>query len=253
MAFIEPKRVEILGVPVDCLTMEAALERVDNLVTGNKPAAIIAVNSEKVIRAKKDPKLLKQLTNAGLLIPDGIGIVWAARILGLGYMERVPGSDLMPRICERTVQKDHKLFLFGGSPAVNEQAVAVLRARYPGIQIVGNQHGYINKEDIPNLIKNINHSGAEILFVALGSPSQEQWIASHLSKLNVKICQGVGGTFDVISGYVARAPAIIRKTNLEWLYRVIVQPRKLPRAILNIKFAYLVITEKARRMTRQVI
>jgi N-acetylglucosaminyldiphosphoundecaprenol N-acetyl-beta-D-mannosaminyltransferase len=241
---MKPKRVEILGVPVDCLTMSTALDTVDSLIKGDKAGAIVAVNPEKVIRARGDPIFLKQLQAAELLIPDGIGVVWAARLLGLCHMERVPGSELMPAICERAAQKGYKVFLFGARPDVNERAVAVLRGRYPGIQIVGNHHGYVGAEQIPDLIKKINASAAQILFVALGSPEQERWMAKYLLQLDVKVCQGVGGTFDVIVGTVKRAPAIFLKMNLEWLYRLIAQPRRAFRQTALPKFAYQVLAYK---------
>ena len=241
---MKPKRVEILGVPVDCLTMTTVLDIVDSLIRGDKPGAIMAVNPEKVIAAREDPIFLKQLQAAELLIPDGIGVVWAAHILGLCHMERVPGSELMPAICERATQKGYKLFLFGARPEVNEQAVAMLRDRYLGIQIVGNHDGYVGAEQMPGLIKEINASGAQILFVALGSPKQERWMAKHLSQLNIKVCQGVGGTFDVIVGTVKRAPAVFLKMNLEWLYRLIAQPTRTSRQTALPKFAYQVLAHK---------
>ena len=244
MDVMTPKRVEVLGVPVDCLTMQTALDAVDTALQSDKPTSIVAVNPEKIIRAQSDPEFMKQLTSAGLLIPDGIGVVWAARLLGLGNMERVPGSELMPAICGLAAQKGYPLFLFGGRPEVNQRAVEFLRRRYPSIRIVGNEHGYIGKEDFPDLIESINDSGAKILFVALDSPKQEQWIADHLSKLRVQVCQGVGGTFDVIAGTVRRAPVIFRKMYLEWLYRLVAQPNRIMRQTALPKFACQVLVYK---------
>ncbi len=239
---MKPKRIEILGMPVDCVVMQSALDYVETLLKGNKAASIIAVNPEKVIKARKESILLKAIQNAGLLLPDGIGVVWGTRLLKLGKMERVAGADLMPAFCERATEKGYKIFLFGAKPQVNEQAVAVLRARYPGIQIVDHHHGYVSKEQMPTLIKQINDSKAEILFLALGSPHQEIWMAEYLSQLeNIKVCQGVGGTFDVVAGIVQRAPAFIRKLSFEWLYRLISQPSRLIRQTALPKFAYQIL------------
>ena len=196
------------------------------------------------MKAKNDSFLLEQLRGAGLLIPDGIGVVFAARLLRLGRMRRVPGSELMPAICERASRKGYRIFLFGGSPDVNRWTGEVLRARYPGLRIVGQQHGYLKEEEMAGLVERINASGAEILFVALGSPKQEIWMARYLPQLSVKVCQGVGGTFDVLSGRVKRAPLFFRKMHLEWFYRLASQPKRLIRQTALPKFVWLVFREK---------
>jgi N-acetylglucosaminyldiphosphoundecaprenol N-acetyl-beta-D-mannosaminyltransferase len=239
-----PKRIEVLGVPVDCVNMSQSLECVDHMMAGNKAEAVIAVNPEKVIKAQGSPVLLARLRQAGLLIPDGIGLVVAARVLGLGRMERVPGSELMPAICERAARKGYRIFLYGAAPDVNRKAREVLAERYPGIQIAGGRDGYVKDDEMPNLVEEINASGAQILFVALGSPRQELWMEKYLPQLNVKVCQGVGGTFDVIAGKVKRAPLIFRKMQLEWFYRLASQPKRLLRQTALPKFVSQVIRKK---------
>lgn len=239
-----PKRIEILGVPLDCVNMEQSLDTVDLMIKGDKPQTVIAVNPEKIIKAQTDPSLLKFLNESGLLIPDGIGAVVAAKLLSNESMSRVPGAELMPAICERSVSKGYKLFLLGASPEVNSSAVSVLKSMYPGINIVGNQHGYYTESELPDLIKRINNSQTDVLFIALGSPAQELWMEKHLSQLNVKVCQGVGGTFDVLTGNVKRAPLIFRMLNLEWFYRLASQPKRFFRQTALPKFVYLVFKKK---------
>jgi len=239
-----PQRIEILGVPLDCVDMAQSLDIVDDLIHKKARKPIIAINPEKIIKARKDLKLLNFLQSAGLLIPDGIGAVLAARILFGKKLSRVPGSELMPAICQRSVEKGYKIFLLGAAPNVNEKAVDVLEKNYKNIQIVGNQHGYFSKDELPRIVKTINASGADILFIALGSPRQEQWIEENLPKLNIKVCQGVGGTFDVIAGNVKRAPILFRKIHLEWLYRLLSQPKRLLRQTALPKFIYLVFRQK---------
>lgn len=252
-----PQRIEILGVPTDCIDLAAALDWVEKRIgnglpdEGRKPSAVIAVNPEKVIKAQSDPFLLELLRGAGLLIPDGIGVVFAARLLRLGKMKRVPGSELMPAICQRAAQKGYRIYLFGGSPEVNQATGEVLRARYPGLRIAGAQHGYLKEEQMGELIDRINASEAEILFVALGSPKQEIWMARYLPQLSVKVCQGVGGTFDVLSGRVKRAPLLFRKIHLEWLYRLLSQPKRLIRQTALPKFAWSVLRKKIRGVARR--
>lgn len=241
---MKPQRVEILGVPVDCVTMAQAVQWVETTLASDQPRSVIAVNPEKVMKANQDPELLARLQKAGLLIPDGIGVVFAVRLLGLGKIERVPGSELMPKLCELAANKGYKVFLFGANQEVISQAAQVLLQRYPGLNIVGTQHGYVKEEEMPSVITAINRSQAELLFVALGSPKQELWMTQYLPALNVKVCQGVGGTFDVIAGRVKRAPLAFRLVHLEWLYRLLSQPSRILRQTALPMFAFRVLCRR---------
>jgi len=241
---MKPTRIELLGVPVDCLSMNEALSHVDHMLGSSKPQTVIAVNPEKIMTARKDPFLLEFLQFSNLLIPDGIGVSLAARILGLGRTERVAGSDLMPNICELAARKGWPVFIFGATPLVNRRAVLRLQRRYPGIQIAGHHHGFVKKADMPALIESINTSGAKILFVALGSPRQERWIAEHLPQLKVKVCQGIGGTLDILAGNVKRAPKKWRNAHLEWLYRLMANPQRVFRQLALPHFAYLIFKQR---------
>jgi N-acetylglucosaminyldiphosphoundecaprenol N-acetyl-beta-D-mannosaminyltransferase len=247
---LSEKRIELLGVPVDCVTMNEAVDRAEAMIKREQPSVILAVNPEKVMRAQQDEKLLNLLRSAALLIPDGIGVVIAARILGLGRAERVPGSELMPKLCEKAVSRGYTVFLFGASEEVNRQAVIVLRNQYPGIHIIGSHHGYVSEKEMVGVIAHINECQPDLLFVALGSPSQELWMARYLPLLKVKICQGVGGTFDVVAGKVKRAPLLFRAIHLEWFYRLLSQPSRIVRQTALATFAYQVL--KTRFMRRSV-
>lgn len=238
------ERVDILGVPVDLVDFESALARVDEMLKLDGCGYIAAVNPEKVIRASDDPRILQTLKNAALLIPDGIGVVLAARILGIGIMGRVPGSELMPAICEKAAREGRSIFLFGASLSVNSEVARVLPIKYPNLRIAGNRDGYVTESDMPALIEEINQSGAEILFVALGSPKQEFWMADNMPRLKVKVCQGVGGTFDVIAGKVKRAPLIFREMHLEWFYRLASDPRRISRQVALPRFAWFIMQRK---------
>ena len=240
-------RVEILGVPVDRVTMSEALDCVESMIKRQLPSIILAVNPEKVIRAQQDEQLLDLLWSADLLIPDGIGVVMAARILGLGRAKRVPGSELMPKLCESAASKGYTVFLFGASEEVNRQAVTVLQDRYPGIRIVGSHHGYVPDKKMPIVIADINKCQPDLLFVALGSPYQEQWMARYVPFLKVKVCQGVGGTFDVIAGRVKRAPLLFRAIHLEWFYRLLSQPSRIFRQTALPVFVYQILKSKFTR------
>jgi N-acetylglucosaminyldiphosphoundecaprenol N-acetyl-beta-D-mannosaminyltransferase len=241
---VNRRRIDILGVPVDCVTMSGTLDVVEEMLRGDRAQAVAAVNPEKVIRARREPLLMQSLQRTALLIPDGIGIVLAARLLNLGRMDRVPGSELMPEICRLAARKGFGIFLFGGSSEINRQTERVLRTRYPGIRIVGREHGYHPEDAMPQIIQRINASGADILFIALGTPKQEFWIDRHLPELRIKVCQGVGGTFDVIAGRVKRAPLLFRKMHLEWFYRLTSQPKRMLRQTALPQFAFQVLRKR---------
>jgi N-acetylglucosaminyldiphosphoundecaprenol N-acetyl-beta-D-mannosaminyltransferase len=150
----------------------------------------------------------------------------------------------MPAICELAARKGYPVFLFGAALDVNRKAREVLAERYPGIRIVGGRDGFVKEGDMLNLIDEINASGAQILFIALGSPRQELWMEKYLPQLNIKVCQGVGGTFDVIAGKVKRAPLIFRKMQLEWFYRLASQPKRLLRQTALPKFVVQVFKKR---------
>jgi N-acetylglucosaminyldiphosphoundecaprenol N-acetyl-beta-D-mannosaminyltransferase len=244
---MRPQRIEIFGVPVDCITMDEAVDFAESMVNGQHSCAILAVNPEKVVRAQQDKSLLAQLRNAALVIPDGIGVVFAARLLGFSCTERVPGSELMPLLCQRAAFKGYRVFLFGASQDVILRTAQVLQQRFAGLKIVGAQHGYVKEDDMPAMISRINATQADVLFVALGSPKQEEWIARYLPELKVKVCQGVGGTFDVIAGRVKRAPSLFRAIHLEWFYRLLSQPSRIFRQTALPMFAYQVLKSKFSR------
>jgi N-acetylglucosaminyldiphosphoundecaprenol N-acetyl-beta-D-mannosaminyltransferase len=160
---------------------------------------------------------------------------------------RVPGSELMPCLCELAARKGYGVFIYGSREEVSREAAKKLVQRYPGLRISGRADGYLKEEEMPALVQQINTSGAEILFVALGSPKQEQWINKWLPQLNVKICQGIGGTLDTIVGTVKRAPAVFCRFGLEWFYRLITDPKRISRQIVLPVFAWMVIKEKLLR------
>lgn len=235
---MKPKRIDILGVPLDCVTMESAVDYADSIIREKRSGAILAVNPEKVIHCLDNGAFLEMIKAADLLIPDGIGVVLAAKMRGETSIERVPGSELMPNLCKLAAQKGYSVFLFGAKPEVNDMTVRTLGARYPGLRIVGHQHGYLEAGDMDDLADRISSLSPDLLFVALGSPRQEQWIMEYLPRMDVRVCQGVGGTFDVICGNVRRAPRMFRSLHLEWFYRLVTNPRRLVRQTALPRFVW---------------
>jgi N-acetylglucosaminyldiphosphoundecaprenol N-acetyl-beta-D-mannosaminyltransferase len=225
-----PERIKILDTPVDLVDMAGALDFVDHYVaSASKPGYILAVNPEKVYALRENPFLKDFFQDAALLIPDGIGMVCAMRLLAGKKVFRVPGADLMQQICARSVGKGHRIFIYGASEEVNRGAVEELQRRYPGINIVGRANGYVKPEEMDALVERINGAGTDILFVALGSPRQEEWLYAHLPKLKLKLAQGIGGTLDTITGHVKRAPQVFQALGLEWFYRLASQPSRAGR------------------------
>jgi N-acetylglucosaminyldiphosphoundecaprenol N-acetyl-beta-D-mannosaminyltransferase len=169
----------------------------------------------------------------------------AAKFLYGVALKRIPGVEFMHDICNLAAKKKKSIFLYGSREVVNRAAAAALRLKYPQLRIAGRSHGYVTESEMPNLVQRINHSGAEVLFLALGSPRQEKWFASHALELsNVKVCQGIGGTLDTIAGNVRRAPALWQKWSIEWLYRLLCEPKRLRRQKVLPVFVFQVIMTK---------
>lgn len=231
------KRTSILGTPVDCVDMVLALQSIDEYIQEAKqPGTVLAVNPEKVYALRENQFLKDFFTKATILIPDGIGIVMAMRLQGHAAT-RVPGADLMTEICTMASKRGYRIFIYGAKEEINRGAVERLNNIYPSLQIVGRANGYIAEENMGKLINQINESHADILFVALGSPRQEEWMYKYLQQLKtVRICQGVGGTLDTIVGNVKRAPRFMQHLNLEWFYRLIQQPTRAKRQLKLISF-----------------
>jgi N-acetylglucosaminyldiphosphoundecaprenol N-acetyl-beta-D-mannosaminyltransferase len=243
-------RIDVLGLQIDCVDMEGAVRRAAGFIDSGKHAhLVLAVNPEKVIAAREEPALAEVLRESDLSIPDGIGVVVAARMLGGRGIRRVASSDLMPELCGLAAQRGWPIYLYGASEEVNSRAADALRARYPGLTVAGRSNGYVEPGNMEHLIADINASGAKLLFVGLGSPRQELWMRQYRRALTtVRVCQGVGGTLDVIAGRVKRAPSGWRAVHLEWLYRLISEPARIKRQSRLPIFIWHVLKAKARRL-----
>lgn len=232
----------ILGVDVsrdnyDTLTAKL-LRKMDN----REKAFIVAINPEKIIKAQEDESLRQLLNRADFQIPDGIGVILASKFKGGQIRERVTGIDMMLKLCEAAAKNGKKIFMYGGKPGRAEEAKVKLEEMYPGIQIVGTQDGYEKNQQI--VFDKINQSQADIIFVALGSPAQENWIVANKEHLYPSVYQGVGGSFDVISGRIERAPESFQKLGLEWLYRLMKEPWRIKRQAVLPLFLIRAITSK---------
>ncbi|MBQ9992677.1 MAG: WecB/TagA/CpsF family glycosyltransferase [Firmicutes bacterium] len=224
---------EILGSRVDNVNMQDSLCLIEQFIREKRMAHIVTLNAEIAYIAQSDEKLQNIINNAALVTPDGTGIVWAAQTLGDPVSERVAGVDLMEQLCKQAAEKGHKVFLLGAEDGVARDAAAALQKKYTGLEVCGTYHGFFLKEEtgLAGVITMIEDSGADILFVAMGAPKQEFIIQKMMDYLPSMVIIGVGGSFDVFAGRVKRAPKLIQKMRLEWLWRTVLQPSRWKRTM----------------------
>lgn len=220
-------RVDVLGVAFDNVTMDEAVEKAMALLEEDGPHLVATPNPEIVQRASKDAEFAKVLAQAALVIPDGIGVMYAAKILGRPLKARVPGIDFGSALMGRMAKAGKRLFLLGAAPGVAEQAAVNLQASHPGLVVCGTHDGYF-KDDGP-VAQAVRETRADVVFVCLGAPKQEKWIAANGEATGARLLIGMGGALDVFAGRVERAPEGFQKLGLEWLYRLMKQPSRIGR------------------------
>lgn len=233
------KTINILGVNIANITMEQAKEKVIEFLDGDKLSAIYTPNSEMIDYATNDEEFFKVLNAADLNIPDGIGVVYASKILGDPIKERVAGIDLVYEILPILAEQKKSIYLLGANPGVAETAAKKLAEKYPGLVIAGTHDGYFTDDE--KVIELINDASPDFLMVCLGFPKQEFWIDKYKDRLNAKVAIGAGGTLDVFAGTVMRAPEFYQKHGIEWLYRLVKQPSRFVRMLSLPKFGLKVL------------
>ena len=234
------KRLEILGIGVDRVTAAEALQRVADFIVEGRANGfthqIVTANAEIIYQASKDEKMAQVINHAQMVTADGSGVVWASKQLGNPLAERVTGIDLVNDICAASAKYGWKLYILGSAPGVADTAAENIRAKYPGCNIVGTHHGYFDAAQEQNILAELRELKPDVLFVALGAPKQEYWIADHIQQLGIPVAMGIGGSMDVLSGNVKRAPQWMQKLSLEWLYRLLIQPSRYKRMLALPKF-----------------
>ncbi len=232
----------ILGVSVSDLSYTDLEENIASDIENDKKSFIVAINPEKILKARNDSELARLLDGADYPIADGIGVVIASRLKKGNIKSRVTGIECMDMLCKLSNKNGYKIFMYGARSEILAKAKSALEKKYSDIEIVGTIDGY--EQDNEKVISAINESCADIVFVALGSPKQEKWITDNKDRLCPKIYMGVGGSFDVLSGAVKRAPDFMMKMGLEWFYRLIREPKRIFRQIKLLKFIFLVLIGK---------
>ena len=235
------KTEKVLGINVCVTGKDELMEAVRQDIAANTQRMIVAINPEKILKARKDEALAKLLNSADYPIADGIGVVIASRMHGGGIRQRITGIGSMELFCAASVKYEWRVFLYGAKPGVAQKAGEALTQKYPGLIVSGIADGYGCDNDA--LIDSINEARADVLFVALGSPAQEYWIAQNRNRLNVKLFQGVGGSFDVFGGNLKRAPVWMQKYGLEWLFRLALQPKRVFRQFKILGFLLLIVKD----------
>ncbi len=234
---VTPERVDILGVGVSAINMDMALSTMDHWVTSGQKHYVCVTGVHGVIESQTDPKLRRIFNQAGLVTPDGMPMVWVNWLKKQRHVGRVYGPDLMTAICEISAAKGYRHFLYGGAPDVPEKLTNALRKTYPGIEIVGAYSPPfrpLTPDEDDAVVRQINESGPDFVWVGLSTPKQEYWMADHAGRIDAAAMIGVGAAFDFLSGAKTQAPRWIQRGGFEWLYRLITEPRRLWRRYLTI-------------------
>ncbi|MHC1717114.1 MAG: WecB/TagA/CpsF family glycosyltransferase [Acidaminococcaceae bacterium] len=237
--------IKILGVPIHPYTMAGAVEKILERISQNQKTFVVTANAEIIMMGQSDTEYMKILNKAALVLPDGAGTVWAGRKLGYEVPERVAGYDLFLNLMTEAAKKNLKVFFFGAAPGVAEEAKEKCEILYPGVSIVGRRDGYFKEEENLAIVEEINNSGANLLFVALGAPKQEKWLSKHHDILKPTLLMGIGGSFDVVAGKMERAPKWMQDASLEWLFRLYKQPSRFGRMLVLPKFVIKVLRIKS--------
>jgi N-acetylglucosaminyldiphosphoundecaprenol N-acetyl-beta-D-mannosaminyltransferase len=243
-------RINICNVPVDALTMEQTVDLIDCAIREKKSIHHVVINAVKVVNAQKDGKLRESIVNCDIINADGQGIVWASRFLKRPLPERVAGIDLMEELVELAAKKNYRIFFLGATEEIVTRVVSIYSDKYSKDIIGGYRNGYFKKEDEPGIAREIADSNSNILFVAMGSPKKEIFLNTYKELIQTSLIMGVGGSFDVISGFVKRAPKWMQDWGLEWFFRTLQEPRRMWKRYLfgNSTFIYLVFRERIRQI-----
>lgn len=220
-------RVSVLGCAIDCVDLDEALARCEAVIESRGFAQHMAINVAKLVAMRKDERLRESVADCELVTADGQPVVWASRLLGQPLPERVAGIDLMEKLLERAAQKGYRVYVLGAERAVLERAVSRMRGEFPAIRLVGYRDGYYDEREEESVANAITSAAPDILFVAMSSPRKEYFLNRYRFEMNVPFVMGVGGAIDVYAGVRRRAPGLMQRIGLEWLFRLIQEPRRL--------------------------
>ena len=222
----------LFDIPINALRMNEVLSIIEKTIETRGRLLIGVVNAAKIVNMRRNPLLRESVLGSDVILADGISVVWASRILGRRLPERVPGVDLMMGMLERSDKRGYRVYCLGATEEVSATVARRIAQDYPGVVLAGRQDGYFRPDEEAATAAKIKASNADILLVAMGPPKKEIFLGKWADKLNVPVCHGVGGAFDVMAGKVKRAPAIWQRLGMEWLYRIVQEPRRMWRRYL---------------------
>jgi N-acetylglucosaminyldiphosphoundecaprenol N-acetyl-beta-D-mannosaminyltransferase len=245
-----PAAIEILGCRLDLIDTDAAVARIMTFAREGAGAQVITLGTEMVVAANKDERFRAIVNGCALSLCDTVGLLTVARRRGAPLRERVTGIELTERVCAAaaaatTEGEDLPVYFLGAADGVAADAAAILEVRFPGLHVAGMRNGYFSEAETPEVLADIRKSGAKLLFVGLGSPRQELWLAQHLRETGCGAGIGIGGTLDVLGGRIERAPRLFQTLGLEWLYRLVQEPQRWRRQLALPQFVWLVALEGA--------
>jgi N-acetylglucosaminyldiphosphoundecaprenol N-acetyl-beta-D-mannosaminyltransferase len=236
--------LEILGCRLDAIDAGEAVRRILTFAREAAGAQIVTLGTEMVVHAQNDPHFRAIVNGSALSLCDTVGLLTVARRRGAQLHDRVTGVELVEGLCAGAAAQGLPVYFLGGAEGVAADAAAILEVRFPGLRIAGTRSGYFVAEETSKIVETIRASGATLLLVAMGSPRQEFWLAEHLRACGCGVGIGVGGSFDVIGGYVQRAPRLVQRLGLEWLYRLAMEPRRWRRQLALPRFVWLIVLEE---------
>ena len=242
-------KIPVLGLPFDALTLDEAADRADVLLLAGAGGMIATVNPEILLRCRRDKEYSSAVRRADLILADGIGVVLASRILGTPLPERVTGADLTQRLLSRLAERGGRVFLYGARPGVAQRAAARLETAFPGLAVCGTENGYEAADS--SVIQKVTQGQADLLLLGLGAPRQEKFMAQNRERLSA-VMIGVGGLLDVLSGDIPRAPESWRRGGMEWLYRLLREPRRFFRVVRLPCVLLLAVLERSKTGPRRV-
>lgn len=230
------QRVDVLGVQISAINMDLAVTTLSDWLQTGESTYVCITGVHGVMECQRDPALLSILNSAGMTTPDGMPMVWASKWAGATQVDRVYGPDLMLEVCRMAADKGWRCFFYGGMPGVAERLAGILRERFPGLPVAGSYSPPfrdLTLEEDAEVIELINRADVDLLWVGLSTPKQERWMSAHRDRLNSRVMLGVGAAFDINSGAVKQAPRLLQRSGLEWLFRLIQEPRRLWRRYLR--------------------
>ena len=221
------ERIQILGITIDPLTMKETVDAVEQYVLKKHPLHLMGVNADKINQCHEDEKIKKIVNESGIINADGASVVLASKFLGAPVPERVAGIDLMQNLLELSNKKGYSVYFFGAKEEILQDMLKAFKQRYPDLDVVGYRNGYFSPEDEEKIQEDIKDKKPDFVFVGITSPKKEYIIQSFMDNGINAVFMGVGGSFDVLSGHIKRAPLWMQKLNLEWLFRVANEPKRL--------------------------